>query len=1004
MMKKLRPLFRLAMAGLMLCLPGLLSAQTTLSDEARAADAASLRRVMEKYEYYTKTTPHEKVYLHLDKPYYTKGDTIWYKAYMLFADSFHPDTLNLTLYVDVVQPDGRILAEQRIRVIDGIGHGQFVFPDALTPGFYMIRAYTSWMRNFTDEPLFSRLIPVYGQEVTDASYHWNTSYRISSGPQEDTLKMTLFLTDNRYVSKADEPFRFDFRARGLHAVQGEPTTDADGTYRLNLTLPKRLKKATGNLSLTVGEGKSREKLTMAVPLLRTDSIGVRFFPEGGHLVTGVCSRVAFQVLDGGGTGVPATGAVFTSDGRVVQTFTADGKGVGAFYLTPKAGQRYYAEVEADFGDGLRLDARADLPEALPKGYVLEVFNLNGRDVQVCIKRKGIADEELLGLTVRSGGRLAFAKMLPVKQDSLMFTLPRQDFPSGVSQITLFGVAGQPLAERLVFVNNYKPLKINISAPQDVYKPRELVKMDISVTDADGRPVEADLSLAVTDIAQVIDTSRFEMNILTQMLLQSDLRGRITDPGYSVGDSTMASRKALEMLMLTQGWRRYDLSGALDEATPDYPWRFEWGLKIRGVVRHMTLNYPLPDHQVTRMMGTVKKDAFTDSRWKHEVRGWDYKLPTGEGTAAQEKSDGFQLAEIDQAVTDENGEFQFYTGLEGQYMMVLQTKKGSDSSRSSRRNSEAAVVERRIELYDMTDSLPTVPFMQQLDMRPDEKAAYLAALRAQEAVEADIDVEDRELRILRDSLTTYIIPAVEVVEPLLVAKNMAREMSSYQVDAEVAALMLANLDNSTHIPTLYEILQYMYPNKMYIVENFDEDGNSTGNTYTWLGRPILTLDLTPKLPRDFDKNAGMSYRSIESIYVVDSENPIPEIYQRLKNYSEYWDDLYDLQSAEVFGAVVVMYTRTETKQPVSGIRRTLWEGYAAPVEFYSPDYATYNPDDPFDVAAHEYDRRSTLYWNPSVRTDAEGKASVSFYNSDRYTRLRTRIEGITADGRLGTMRR
>ena len=149
----------------------------------------------------------------------------------------------------------------------------------------------------------------------------------------------------------------------------------------------------------------------------------------------------------------------------------------------------------------------------------------------------------------------------------MFTLPRQDFPSGVSQITLFGASGQPLAERLVFVNNYKPLKINISAPQDVYKPRELVKMDISVTDADGRPVEADLSLSVTDAAQVIDTSRFEMNILTQMLLQSDLRGRITDPGYYVGDSTMASRKALEMLMLTQGWRRYDLSSALDEATP-----------------------------------------------------------------------------------------------------------------------------------------------------------------------------------------------------------------------------------------------------------------------------------------------------------------------------------------------------------------------------------------------------------------------------------------------------
>lgn len=1007
----MRSPIKAVLAVFILCMVWTMSsayAQQMLSDEAKTADAASIRQVMTQYEFYTKTTPHEKVYLHTDKPYYSKGDTIWFKAYALLAGTLLPDTLNKTLYVDLVQQDGRVLTTQRLLLEDGLANGQIAFQDSLMPGYYMLRAYTNWMRNFTEAPLYSRLIPVYGRTTAEATHHWNTSYHMVPGALNDTLQMTLFLTDKQYKVQAGEPFHFDFRARGMHSVQDDILTDRTGTYKLNLNIPKQIKNSIANLTLTTGQGRTKEKTTIAVSLLRTDSLAVRFFPEGGNLVNNVCSRIAFQVADATGTGIPAKGTVRSSSGRVIQTFTADSKGQGAFYLTPRAGERYYAEVEALVDDWRGDNQLVQLPDALPKGYVMEVFNLNGREVQVCLKRGGIADEEMLGLTARTGGKLSFAKMLAVSQDSVMFTIPRSEFSSGVSQMTLFGTNGRPLCERLVFVNNYKPLKIDVKFPADIRKPRELIEMEIAVTDEEGRPVQADLSLSVTDATQVFDTARYEMNILTQMLLQSDLRGRIDNPAFYVADSTMAARKALEMLMLTNGWRRYDLSEALSEDVPQYDRRFEWALKISGAVKHMTLEYPLPDHQVTRLMGVVKKDAFDDNRWNRELRGWEYKLAKAVNpvdTVQMEKTDGLQLAEIDQTETDENGEFEFYSSLQGKYMMVLQTKKMvKKGKKATAQGKDAVIIDRMIELYDLKDSLTSAPFMQQLDMRPEERAAFLAAQRSQESIVSSIDAEDQQLRVLRDSITTYVIPAVEVVEPLVVAENLAQEMSSYQVDAEMAALMLANTDNSVFIPSVYDLLSFMYPNKFQVISEYDDEGNVSGSRYTWMGRPVLLFDLTPTLPRGFDGSAAKDYRSIEYIYVVESDHAVADVYEQLKPYPEYWEDLFNLQQSEEFGAVVVMFKRTQTKEIMPGIRRMYWEGYAEPAEFYSPDYASFNPDDPFDMVGHTYDRRSTLYWNPSIRTDEEGKATVKFYTSDRYTILHTDIQGMTDDGRLGTRRK
>jgi hypothetical protein len=79
--------------------------------------------------------------------------------------------------------------------------------------------------------------------------------------------------------------------------------------------------------------------------------------------------------------------------------------------------------------------------------------------------------------------------------------------------------------------------------------------------------------------------------------------------------------------------------------------------------------------------------------------------------------------------------------------------------------------------------------------------------------------------------------------------------------------------------------------------------------------------------------------------------------------------------------------------VFGMKSYAIIGYSVIREFYSPEYENR------DLPAERKDFRSTLYWNPVVRTDSTGIAQVEFYNSDEAGTMQVVVEGITADGKL-----
>ena len=105
-------------------------------------------RIREALLNYTVKFPQQKAYLHLDKPYYYTGNTLWFKAYLVDGMFHRPDSFSTNLYVELISPSGTQAQIIRARMNYGFGYGHFNLSDTLPEGLYQIRAYTNWMQNF----------------------------------------------------------------------------------------------------------------------------------------------------------------------------------------------------------------------------------------------------------------------------------------------------------------------------------------------------------------------------------------------------------------------------------------------------------------------------------------------------------------------------------------------------------------------------------------------------------------------------------------------------------------------------------------------------------------------------------------------------------------------------------------------------------------------------------------------------------------------------------------
>jgi hypothetical protein len=276
-----------------------------------------------------------------------------------------------------------------------------------------------------------------------------------------------------------------------------------------------------------------------------------FFPEGGNLLTGVACKIAFKALKTNGLAENVSGSIHDSDGKtVLPSFRSLHKGMGNFILTPEAGKTYYATVENEN----HAVKKFPLPAAL-KGACALSAQWDGNYVRISVNRSPEpTDNDSLLLVIHSRGIAGYAA--PWNPSVPYLYLKKDDFPSGILQVLLLDKNGNPLSERLLFCINDDQAHLSLTGNGENFNPRERVTIDLKLTDKDSRPLAGNFSVSVTDNAKTaIDSAS---NILTSFLLTSDLRGYVEDPAFYFEADNPLSAAALDNLMLTQGWRRYNI--------------------------------------------------------------------------------------------------------------------------------------------------------------------------------------------------------------------------------------------------------------------------------------------------------------------------------------------------------------------------------------------------------------------------------------------------------------
>lgn len=133
---------------------------------------------------FAENMPREKVYLHLDNTGYFKGDKIWFQCYVVDGINNMPTQLSHTLYVELLNPRGKVVSRRILKIDNGRCHGDFTINHLpFYSGFYEIRAYTKYMLNFGDAAMFSRVIPVFDPPARPGDFaEWRMSRSITKYP------------------------------------------------------------------------------------------------------------------------------------------------------------------------------------------------------------------------------------------------------------------------------------------------------------------------------------------------------------------------------------------------------------------------------------------------------------------------------------------------------------------------------------------------------------------------------------------------------------------------------------------------------------------------------------------------------------------------------------------------------------------------------------------------------------------------------------------------------
>ncbi|MBC8054277.1 MAG: carboxypeptidase-like regulatory domain-containing protein [Sphingobacteriaceae bacterium] len=680
-----------------------------------------------------------------------------------------------------------------------------------------------------------------------------------------------------------------------------------------------------------------------------------FFPEGGSLVEGLLTRIAFKVESPGG-GAIAKGKIVNSKGDSITGFISNSGGMGTFMLSPDAGTAYTAY--GVLSDGTRF--KSNLPKAIKEGYALHVQEKDSTlTLLISANRPALSQSrgKSLIVTVKRAGRLIMAKQIVFSSSPVIIRIRKNTLSPGINTITLYDEEKKPHCERLVFI---EPSKIDVSVNTDKnsYQAKEKATIILQAKDSYGLPVKAKFSIAAVDDIALTKAGTIE----SYLYLQSEVKGEIENPFQYFDPQNLTRKHDLELLLLTQGWRdfvwkRYKNSELKISYLP------EQGINISGQVMEKNSAKPIKGANIslrTPQAAIKFYSTQTDSSGRFYINNLEL----------------FGHQSIIVASRDGRGEPLGRISLDSLFQDTLQIRSSrvaSTNNTETRLEKQHESIIKRKREFRLADTI-------KLDA---VKIRGRKTIQLLQGSATDFGYPDENFQITPKDYNFQ-----DLRHYLLTKSNYATADVSQKIYICMGEPDMGLHKECRHDPIIQKNTTICPCDPTY--QNIEPTYTADRNRVMFRGDDSLIM------PKIF-----VNQKQIP-IYDQDNEDVKDDQYQRylnlpmsliksvtIKKIIESSVPLMGRVSMPGTGYLLYITTKPGALDWAQEDKLTLnINGYYQSRVFYSPKY---------EAASTKHDGRFTIYWEPEVSTNEKGEAIISYYNADSKTKIRIIAEGISETG-------
>ncbi len=1056
--------------------------QSELVSDTIAQPTTKMEKLIDRLSRFSQNIPQEKVYLHMDNTSYFLGDTIWFAAYTRQTNNDKPSNISHVLYVELYNQDGYMMERKLVEMRDGRGHGSFALSKEYYGGFYELRAYTRWQLNW------------------GLKEHWHSD-----------------LSKGWYLNKEQEMLHYrDYEKLYSRVFPVYDAPKKEGHYDENMTA-RPMRRYFKN---------DPDKPTLEMTL----------FPEGGDLVEGLPCRVAYEVLweDGeeAGDGILNLGdetssqeakgakqqaknrkkqsakelkAATRKNSTSAQSHTTQAlamtdtlrwqKHRGTFTITPTKDM----ERTIRFVDRQGNEAKAKLPKPEKEGVALRVEQTDTTWVFRMAFTAGM-QRDSLGITIMNEGNvLKVLAMDSIAADTLQtcLTMTKKDLREGVNQVTIFDVDGRIWADRLFYntlpdsataqskadvavtflgTNEDDSIPSISAATQNVplhalsFAPYQHIRLGVQSVP------NSVISMSVRDAAykdQLYDNATMR----TEMLLASEVRGFIPNPQWYFEKDDPEHRDALDLLLMIQGWRR-----------------FNW--------REMAVPNTWEITQNAEATPTISGRVYNSSSWEyHDFIPEDYatmshlngiynvnnpttlayaNLSANQESDADSKPDDiykmfdhlYDESKVNEDLTKDNENNAVEETVEEVYNEVDAEQERQNDMKKKRKDvvlhaelvsidgKEARVAEQYTkngrfrfllpgyygEAFLFISAADTTKWWSKDMKKKKEKYSWIQTVVSEEELpeghKRKFRVDPADYKVVVDfPYPRFVKPynyyqqhLLETADKLLGAALLAdgtHQMRELKVGAKHGGMKRF----SDSIPALIVDAEQAwndaidggiyYPSPEMIVSNYLGD-YGLGNPYKsvsvpGVNKPILSRDIVLRFGYDITRRSTHNLTTAEdSVYMrgnlvsirpydqfgqlVFNMTPveIAKYYDRasIDKYIIYTDYQPRLEGSNRYSGsnlpethIAIYPFADDGKRYVYRDRHYILKGFAFHDDFYHPNYKNRKLEE------KPKDYRRTLYWNPELKLDNDGKAEVKLYNNGKSGQISVSAEGLAKDGTI-----